>query len=87
MLGQKVRKGKRKNNTKNEKIICKASSFKELRTMASVDCLPLLKKVDDKDITLAELNKKAKQLKQLTDVQISLIECLGETDWEAVEAK
>ena len=79
--------GRRWKKHQKKEIECKASTFKELRSLSVKDCNSILDRIIEKEITLHELTREAKHMKEMREVQLTLMDCMAETHWNTVEEK
>ena len=77
-------KGQKKNS--GAKMCC-VSGFKELRRMKEDDAISILNDCINKEIRFAEMKQRCIEMKRTRQVQIALMEGLGEKTWIDVEAK
>ena len=74
-------------NKKNYDSDCRASAFRDLRTLKKKDCLIILQRVIDREISLFEVNVEAKKIKQMREVQLAVVNCLAAESWEEVKER
>ena len=64
-----------------DQLICKASAFKELRSLPTEDSIIILDKVLEQKITLGEMGKEGKEAKDMREVQLAFLDAVAEDDW------
>ena len=69
------------------KKYCKASSFKELRTMSLKNAEQILDQVLASEISVYDINDEAKTMKQIEEVQLAMVDCLAADSWASLEEK
>ena len=75
-----------KRGSLGQKIDLKGNNFKPLRGLEIEVVNKLLSSVESKEISIGEMAKQAKKIKNLKEVQKKFIELTGVTTWEEAQA-
>ena len=81
--GQKKRKTPKPGN----KTVCKASGFKEIRSLSAEDQHEILDKCINKEIEFAKINSEGVHFKRMKEVQLAFMDGVGVSQWEDAVSK